>query len=345
MAKEREGDIRPWTCAGPGSNPADVSIGGTLAETRWRAGLTVAEVSARTRIREGLIRAIEQDEFDSCGGDFYARGHIRAIAEVVGADSRTLISEYDAARPSAGSPATLEDLLRPPPPRTPHGQGRGRWLVPAVMLLCLGLIGFVGIRLTGGTDGSQRLAATASSSRAAARAPVTSRGPRPSPRYPSAASPAPTEILVTQLTPVSAAAFGPGGTSDGDNPQGASLALSGDPATPWHTDWYTTARFGNLQAGTGLLLDLGRTVTATSVTIRLGNTPGADLQVRAGTETALADLRVMASAADAGGTLRLRMASHPHVRYVLIWFTLLPPDPAGTYQADVSSVTVTASPG
>ena len=313
-----------------------MSIGGTLAETRYRAGLTVAEVSARTRIREGLIRAIEQDEFDSCGGDFYARGHIRAIAEVVGADSRTLISEYDAARPSADSPATLEDLLRPPP-RTPHGQGRGRWLVPVVMLLCLGLIGFVAIRLTGGTDGSQRLAATASSSRAAARAPVTSRGPR----HPSAASPAPTEILVTQLTPVSAVAFGPGGTSNGDNPQGASLALSGDPATPWHTDWYTTARFGNLQAGTGLLLDLGQTVTATSVAIRLGNTPGADLQVRAG--TAVPDLRVMASAAGAGGTLRLRLASHPHVRYVLIWFTLLPPDGAGTYQADVSSVTVTAS--
>jgi hypothetical protein len=148
---------------------------------------------------------------------------------------------------------------------------------------------------------------------------------------------------VTELTPVGAAAFGPGGTSDGDNPQGASLALSGDPATPWRTDWYTTARFGNLEAGTGLLLDLGRTVTAASVSIRLGNIPGADLQVRAG--TALADLHAVASAADAGGAVRLRLASHPHARYVLIWFTLLPPDAAGTYQADVSSVTVTASSG
>ena len=135
-------------------------------------------------------------------------------------------------------------------------------------------------------------------------------------------------------------AFGPGGTSDGDNPQGARLALSGVPSTPWHTSWYTTARFGNLQAGTGLLVDLGRTVTATRVTIRLGSTSGADLQVRAG--TAPGHLHLAASAADAGGTVRLRLASHPRARYLLIWFTLLPPDAAGTYQAYISGVTVTA---
>jgi hypothetical protein len=148
---------------------------------------------------------------------------------------------------------------------------------------------------------------------------------------------------VTELTPVSAEAFGPDGTSDGDNPQGASQALSGDPAAPWHTSWYTTARFGNLQAGTGLLVDLGRVVRATRVTIELGSTPGADLQVRAGTSAA--NLHTVARRSDAGGTIRLRLASHPRARYLLIWFTLLPPDSAGTYQAYVSRVTVTAYAG
>jgi hypothetical protein len=145
---------------------------------------------------------------------------------------------------------------------------------------------------------------------------------------------------VTQVTPVSAAAFGPYGTPDGDNPQSASLALSGNPATPWRTDWYTTAEFGNLKAGTGLLVDLGRTVTATSVRIQLGAAPGANLQVRVGTSPAR--LRSMASKTDATGVVRLRLARHAHVRYVLIWFTMLPPDTAGTFQAEVSGVTVTA---
>lgn len=341
VAGARRSASLPWTCWGPRAILADVSIGGALAEARQQAGLTVADVSARTRIRAGLIRAIEQDEFGSCGGDFYARGHIRAISAVVGADSQALVSEYDAAHPS-GRPATLEDLLSRPPPRKPRG--RGPWLVPAVMLLCLGVIGFAAYQVAGGTGGSQHPAAAASS-RAVARAPVTSGVPRTSPRNtpspgPGSPRPAPTAAPVTELKPVSAVAFGPGGTSDGDNPQGARLALSGDPATPWHTSWYTTARFGNLQAGTGLLLDLGRTVTATRVTIRLGNASGADLQVRVG--TAPAHLHVAASAADAGGIVRLRLASHPRVRYLLIWFTLLPPDAAGTYQADISSVTVTA---
>ena len=301
----------------------------------------MAEVSAHTRIREALVRAIEQDEFHSCGGDFYARGHIRAIAAVVGADPQELISAYDAEHP-AGRPATVEDLPDEPPLWPPHGprHGRSSWLGPVTLLLCIAAIVFVAYRLTPGTG-------TGAAQRPRAVAPQ-SHSPRPSPRATPASSPAsppgtPAAIPVTELTPVSAVAFGPGGTSDGDNPQGASQALSGNPATPWHTSWYTTARFGNLQAGTGLLLDLGRTVTATRVTIRLGSTPGADLEVRAGTSDA--DLRVVASSADAGGTVRLRLASHPHARYMLIWFTLLPPDTAGTYQADISRVTVTAYAG
>jgi len=326
-----------------------VSIGGTLAEARQQAGLTVAEVSTRTRIGQGLIHAIEQDEFGACGGDFYARGHIRAIATAIGADPQPLVSEYDAEHPY-GSPATLEELLKRQPPRTPRGPrrdrgwGRRRWLVPAVYLFWLAGIGFVAIELTSGPGGSQPPVA-GSSSHTAAQTPAASHSPQPSPRSASASSPASpppvaTAVPLTSLKPVSAAAFGPNGTSDGDNSQNASLALSGDPATPWHTSWYTTAHFGNLQTGTGLLLDLGRTVTATSVTIRLGSAQGADLQVRAGTTPG--DLHVVARAAGAGGPVRLSLASHPHVRYLLIWFTRLPPDAAGTYQAYISNVTVTA---
>lgn len=320
-----------------------MSIGGTLAEARHHAGLTVADVSARTRIREGLVRAIEQDEFDACGGDFYARGHIRAIASVVGADPGGLVGEYDAAHPS-GRPAVLEELPRRPP-REPRGRGRWRWLVPVVYVVCLAAVGLAAIRLTSSSGGPPRPAA-ASSARAATQAPGAPGEPRRSPQPtqtsgPASPRPSPTAVPVTEVTPASATAFGPRGTSDGDNPQGASLALSGNPATPWHTDWYTTARFGNLQSGTGLLLRLDRTVTAVGVTIRLGSTPGADLQVRAG--VTLSDMPVVAGTAGAGGTVRLRLAAHPRIRYLLIWFTLLPPDPAGTYQADISSVKVSES--
>ena len=46
----------------------------------------------------------------------------------------------------------------------------------------------------------------------------------------------------------------------------------------------------------------------------------------------------MASAAGAGGVVQLRPTRRVRGRYLLIWFTLLPPDSAGTFQASVSGI-------
>src|SRR5215469_5636655 len=88
-------------------------IGEFLAVARHRAGLSVAQVSERTRIRETIISSIESGDYSACGGDFYARGHIRAIAKAVGADAEPLIQEYDSVHraPGAVSAVSLEELL------------------------------------------------------------------------------------------------------------------------------------------------------------------------------------------------------------------------------------------
>jgi hypothetical protein len=137
------------------------------------------------------------------------------------------------------------------------------------------------------------------------------------------------------LTPASAAAFGPSGAGQGDNSDLAHLAIDGNSATAWHTDWYTSAHFGNLYPGTGLLVDMGRPVTVTAAQIQLGRAHGAGFQLRVGAAPALADLPPVAHAANAGGVVRLQLATPAHGRYLLIWFTSLPPDPAGTFQASV----------
>ena len=101
-----------------------MSIGETLAQARRWSGLSVTEVSQRTRIRETLVKDIERDDYSACGGDFYARGHIRAIARVVGADPEPLIEEYDATHRAPN--AQLEDTI--PQPVTP-GRAHG-WPEP-----------------------------------------------------------------------------------------------------------------------------------------------------------------------------------------------------------------------
>jgi hypothetical protein len=200
----------------------------------------------------------------------------------------------------------------------PHGQGP---MAPA---------GIPAVLASPATAGTPAATATATATAPAATAPATT----------APASTPPPQVL----TVAGVAAFGPAGTTDGDNPQNVAQAVAGDPATPWYTDWYASPDFFDLPPGTGLLLDMGRTVTVTSVRVSLGGEPGASLQLRAGSEPALAWLPVVAGVSGAGGTVPLRPSAPVRVRYVLIWFTGLPPTPAGTYQASIYQVVVQGQP-
>ena len=138
------------------------------------------------------------------------------------------------------------------------------------------------------------------------------------------------------LTPVSAAAFNPYATEGrGDHAGLAYRAIDGSRATAWQTDWYTTPRMGGLYRGTGLLVDMGRVVTIASVRIMLGPARGADFRLRIGATPTLAALRSVASETDVGGVVRIRLSAPARGRYVLIWFTGLPADGSGTFQANV----------
>lgn len=70
-------------------------IGPEIQAARDRLRLTIDQVSDRTRIRPHVIEAIEVDDFAPCGGDFYARGHLRTIARVLGIDATPLVAAYD----------------------------------------------------------------------------------------------------------------------------------------------------------------------------------------------------------------------------------------------------------
>ncbi len=89
-----------------------MSIGQALAEARESRGLSVLDVASATRIRRTLIDAIEADDFAACGGDFYARGHIRSIASVVGIDPAPLLAEFDMWQ-AAPAPRPTEAVFEP----------------------------------------------------------------------------------------------------------------------------------------------------------------------------------------------------------------------------------------
>jgi len=73
----------------------DPVIGPELTAARTRLGLSVDELAERTRIRPHVIESIEVDDFAPCGGDFYARGHLRTMARFLGQDPVPFLAAFE----------------------------------------------------------------------------------------------------------------------------------------------------------------------------------------------------------------------------------------------------------
>ena len=91
-----------------------------------------------------------------------------------------------------------------------------------------------------------------------------------SPAARATSSPAHSAVRASVLTVASAAAYGPDGTSDGDHPGLAPGIVNGGDGQAWNSSWYASPEFGNLQSGTGLMLDMGETVNLSRVQLVLG---------------------------------------------------------------------------
>jgi cytoskeleton protein RodZ len=119
------------------------TIGAALAAARETRGMSVEDVAAATRIRATLVRGIEDDDFSRCGGLVYARGHLKSIAQVVGADPAALVARFDR---QYGDPAPKVNSS-PLPAYSPAAGTRGpraRWASVAVAVLAVAVV-FLGV--------------------------------------------------------------------------------------------------------------------------------------------------------------------------------------------------------
>lgn len=96
VVRHEEPDEMTVVLADVSVQPADEPvIGPQLAAARERLRLSVDQLAERTRVRPHVIEAIEVDDFGPCGGDFYARGHLRTLGRVLGVDAAPLVAAYD----------------------------------------------------------------------------------------------------------------------------------------------------------------------------------------------------------------------------------------------------------
>ncbi len=180
----------PDEASGDAPRETRPSVGRALQQARIAAGLTVDDITTATRVRIAIVHAIEADDFAPCGGDVYARGHIRTLAKAVGLDPAELLAQFDAehgGRPAPTPAAPLFEAERIRPER------RGPNWTAAMVAAIVAVIGFVGFTFVkGGDDGGNE----ASVAEGAQPTAGESASPSAKPKKPADPKPDPTDSAI-----------------------------------------------------------------------------------------------------------------------------------------------------
>jgi cytoskeletal protein RodZ len=109
------------------------NFGEHLKRERDMREVTLAELTAGTRIGPRFLEAIENEEWEKLPGGTFTRGFVRSIAQYLGLDEEDLLSEYDLARgvQKTEVPAPYQNQLPSP----------SRW-IPTLALLVLILLAY-----------------------------------------------------------------------------------------------------------------------------------------------------------------------------------------------------------
>ena len=128
------------------------SIGARIAAARIEKSLSVSEVAQQVRIRNSVLQGIERDDYSLCGGEVYARGHIRNICAIVGLNADELLKELV---PEVSDLKSNIDSIVEPKSRDTDKQRR--FLMVAAGVAVIALTSFALLRNSGQTP-SQPLA-------------------------------------------------------------------------------------------------------------------------------------------------------------------------------------------
>ena len=165
-------------------------LGEMLREARERKGVSPAEVEEETRIRERLIKALEEEDYDILPDRIYTKGLLKNYARYLGLDVGEVMRLFgeEEVPPAAIPPASR--ALASPPFLSPD------LIVILVIFMSLGLLGFWGYRQYLAPILTRLVASTPTveaSSPTPEATPTTTLPPSPSPTL------TPTEVVFTGL--------------------------------------------------------------------------------------------------------------------------------------------------
>jgi cytoskeletal protein RodZ len=157
-----------------------MSLGSLIAKARKDAGLSLEDLAAKTNIRISVLSEIEKDNFSQCGGETYARGHVRNIASMLKADQKEFIRLYE--EEQGGEVRSMKDLLvENSVMRQPEESRKVSWKV--LVMISVASLFVVGIAqvVISNTTSSEVVSATPSASASPTADETTAQSPSAEP--------------------------------------------------------------------------------------------------------------------------------------------------------------------
>lgn len=124
-------------------------IGDALRSAREEQGRDLQDAARVLRVRTDYLRALEDEEFGTFGGDIYAKGFLRSYATELGLDPEPLLDVYrrEVSEDDLGATRLISSgaATKPTPRSAPPAWMA--WVVVAIAVLAgLALLGFLGDR-------------------------------------------------------------------------------------------------------------------------------------------------------------------------------------------------------
>ncbi|WP_369196877.1 protein kinase family protein [Streptomyces djakartensis] len=223
----------------------------------------------------------------------------------------------------SGHPGSTQPVTTPPPPLQSRTGKALKWAVSALLIAALGL-------------GSWQLADALMDHGGKDDDPgqtQTNDGNDKSPKKP----------LSKPVTIQGVTDFDPLGSDGSENPDETNRVHDSAPGTYWETSFYTSADFGRLKSGVGVILDLGKVQEVGQVTVSFQGATSVELRAAGGATTQPQSLEAYNKVAQGSGTtVTLKPGESVKSRYLLVWLTKLPLTAEGNYRGRVVDIKVTS---
>jgi cytoskeletal protein RodZ len=174
-----------------------MTLGSTIRDAREAARISLESLSDSTSIRIGLLTEMENNNFSHCGGDTYARGHLRNIANRIGLNPQILLDLYNDQH-STEKRAIQDLLVENNIMQVPREKKTISWKVPAVISVSiLFVIASVQI-VTSNQNSSPAPAPSVSASKSAEPTPAPTESAVPAPAVTSKSGPVELTLIASR---------------------------------------------------------------------------------------------------------------------------------------------------